>query len=160
MGLNKIMHRAKFEIQCITSYGKPIIHHVIANVVPPEIKHKGIYNAPKNKPNMPLINAQSNEFELCLVILDIIIVTIIKISQMYRYAIDQKLNPYIKISRARYMASGHIALTPKINAYTIRRSDTGSIFGSGDIINFKANNNAPNIPYKHISLVFIFIIFF
>lgn len=160
MGLNKIMHKAKFEIQCIMSYGKPLIHHVIANVAPPEIKHKGIYNAPKNKPNTPLTNAQSNEFELRLVILDIMIVTIIKISQIYRYAIDQKLNPYIKISRERYIASGYTALIPKVNAYTIKRSDTGSIFGSGDIINFKANNNAPNIPYKHISLIFIFIMFF
>lgn len=49
---------------------------------------------------------------------------------------------------------------PKVIVYTIKRNDTGSMFGRGDIANFNANNIAPNIPYKQISLVFIFIIFF
>ena len=159
MGLNKIIHNIKFAIPCRMSYGTPLAHQVIANVKPPEIIYSGIYNAPNTNPNTPLIDAQSNGFKL-LVILRVIITATTSINHIYKYAIDQNPNPYIKNSRTTYMPSGYIALMPKAIAYTIKSNDTGSMFGRADIANLNANNIAPNMPYKHISLVFIFIAIF
>ena len=78
---------------------------------------------------------------------------------MYKYTIDQNPNPYINISRIIYTKRGYIAFTPKVTANDIKSNDTGSMFGSEDIANLKANIKAPNSPYKQISLVLIFILF-
>jgi hypothetical protein len=158
MGLNKIIHKTKFEMQCIISNVNPLIHQVIANVNPPEIIYKGIYKAPKTSPNIPLTDAHRNRF-LLLDILRITITVITKISQMYKYPIDQKPSPYIVISRRIYTVSGHRALIPKTIVYDINSSDTGSTLGSDDIINFETNKSVPNSPYKQISLILTFISF-
>lgn len=159
MGLNNTVQTTKLPIQCIMSYGMPLIHQDMANVRPPEITYKGVYSIPKINPNIPLIDAQSNGFKL-FVILRVIITTDININQIYKYAIDQNPKPYIKNSSIIYIPSGYITLIPKVIAYTINSRDTGSTFGREDIANLNANSIAPNIPYKHTSLVFIFITIF
>lgn len=79
---------------------------------------------------------------------------------MYKYAIDQKPNPYIKNSSKTYTAMGYNALIPKTIVYIITSNDTGSTFGRDDIANFNMNIINPKNPYKQSSLVFIFIVFF
>lgn len=78
---------------------------------------------------------------------------------MYKYPIDQNPNPYINVSRIMYTKRGYTAFAPSATVNDIKSSDTGSMFGSADIANFRANIKAPNSPYKQISLVLIFILF-
>jgi hypothetical protein len=134
----------------------PLTHQETANVDPPVIKYNGIYRAPNISPNIPLIVAQTILF-VFFDILNAIKDIPTNIAQIYKYPIDQMLNPYIKISNNTYIAIGYIDLNPNTIVYAIKSRDTGSTFGKEDIANFNANINVPRIPYKQISLVFIFI---